>query len=102
MPSTRKQKAEERRSRQLDIMSDVENVVIMLGSCSRDDDRNNQSEYQIQDAITTTIAEKVLPSIQNTLSEQGKSNFTVEDRRSSGLQKSPEAVSSQKAWEDHP
>ena len=30
MPSTRKQKAKERRSRQLDIMSDVENVDIML------------------------------------------------------------------------
>ena len=43
MHSTRKQKAKERRSRQLDIMSDVENVDIVLGSYSRDDERNDQS-----------------------------------------------------------
>ena len=43
MPSTRKQKAKERRSRQLDLMSDVENVDIMLGSYSRNDG-NNTSE----------------------------------------------------------
>ena len=47
MPSTRKQKAKERRSRQLDIMSDVENVDMMLGRYSRDDDRNNQSEDEL-------------------------------------------------------
>ena len=35
MPSTRKQKAKERRSRQLDIMSDVDNVDVLLGSYSR-------------------------------------------------------------------
>ena len=44
MPSTRKQKAKERRSRQLDMMSDVENVDIMLGSYSRDDEENDISE----------------------------------------------------------
>ena len=44
MRSTRKQKAKVRRSRQLDIMSDVENVDILLGSFSRDDDRINQSD----------------------------------------------------------
>ena len=42
-----KQKAKERRSRQLDIMSDVENVDIMLGSYSRDDDKNNLNEDEI-------------------------------------------------------
>ena len=148
-------------------MSDVENVDITLRSYSRDEDRNNQSEdelnlasgssrpqqssnlvgedfrsllntnirensemtsettrmisgeilnqmsrklneirsslnSQIQDAITTAIAEKVLPSIQNTLGVQGRSNFTVEDRRSSGLQVSPGAVNSQKTWGNHP
>ena len=43
MPSTRKQKAKERRSRQLDIVSDVENVDVMLGNYStinQDDDRS--------------------------------------------------------------
>ena len=44
MPSTRKQKAKERRSRQLDMLSDVENVDIMLGSYSRDDEENDISE----------------------------------------------------------
>ena len=45
MPSTRKQRAKERRSRQLDIMSDTENLDVMLGSYPRnelgnDSDRN--------------------------------------------------------------
>ena len=44
MPTTRKQKAKERRSRQLDIMSDVETVDILLGSYSRDDEENDISE----------------------------------------------------------
>ena len=44
---------------------------------------------KIQVAITTAIAEKVLPSIQNTLGLEGRSNFTVGGRRSSGLQRSP-------------
>ena len=36
MPSTRKQKAKERRSRQSDIMSDIENLDVMLGNYQRD------------------------------------------------------------------
>ena len=47
MPSTRKQKAKERRSRQLDIMSDVENVDVMLGNYSRNDERNDESENEL-------------------------------------------------------
>ena len=47
MPSTRKQKATERRSRQLDIMSDVENVDVMLGSFSRNDEGNDLSEKEL-------------------------------------------------------
>ena len=47
MLSTRKQKAKERRSRQLDIMSDVESVEKMLGSYSKDDERNNYSEDEM-------------------------------------------------------
>ena len=46
MPSTRKQKAEERRSRQMDLMFDVENVDIMLGSYSRGEDGNEGSENE--------------------------------------------------------
>ena len=47
MPSTRKQKAKERLSSQLDMLSDVENVDIMLGSYSRDDDENIASENEV-------------------------------------------------------
>ena len=46
MPSTRKQKAKEGRSRQLDIMSDVENVDVILGNYSRDDERDNQIDSE--------------------------------------------------------
>ena len=41
MPSTRKQRAKERRSRQVDLMSDTENVDIMLGSYSRNELESN-------------------------------------------------------------
>ena len=156
MPSTRKQKAKERRSRQLDIMSDTENIDIMLGSYSRDDERNEQSENelnldsgsnrphqnpnlvgedfrsllktnsrenseitiettrmineeisnqmsgklneiktsldsQIQNAISAAITNTILPSIQNTLGMQGRSNFTMVDRESDGPQLGPRA-----------
>ena len=47
MPSTRKQKAKERHSRQLDMLSDVENVDIMLGSYSIDEEENNASENEV-------------------------------------------------------
>ena len=47
MPSTRKQRAKERRSRQIDIMSDAENLDVMLGSYPRNElgndfDRNDE------------------------------------------------------------
>ena len=183
MPSTRKQKAKERRSRQLDMLSDVENVDIMIGSYSREDEENNVSENevnldsgssrpqqssnvigedfrsllntnsrensemtietsrliseeisnqmsrklneiktalnsQIKDAITAAITSKMLRSIQNTLEMQGRPNFTMvdreskglhpsprstdftlKDRRSSGLQWNAEVENSQKTWE---
>ena len=186
MPSIRKQKAKERRSRQLDRLSDVENVDIMLGSYSRDDEENNDSEnevnldsgsnrphqnsnvigedfrsslitnsrenseitiettrmineeisnqmsrklneiknslgFQIQAAINTTITEKILPSIQNTLEMQGRDNytkvdrgsielhdkaksdnFTTGERRSSGLQRNSEVENTQNSWENRP
>ena len=69
MPSTRKQKAKERRSRQLDIMSDVENVDVILGSYSRNNEEIDQSENEL-----------------NLDSESGRpqrnSNITGEDFRS--------------------
>ena len=47
MPSTRKQKAKERRSKQLDIMSDVENVDVMLGSCSGNAEGSDHSQNEL-------------------------------------------------------
>ena len=69
MSSTRKQKAKERRSRQLDIMSDVENVDVMLGSYSRNDEGDDQSENELN-----LDSESSRP--------QGNSNMTGEDFRS--------------------
>ena len=48
MPSTRKQMAKERRSRQLDIMSDVEKVDVMLGSYSGNIEGNDHSENELK------------------------------------------------------
>ena len=69
MPSTRKQKAEERRSRQLDIMSDVENVDVMLGSYSINNEENDLSEKDMN-----LDSESSRP--------QRNSNVTGEDSRS--------------------
>ena len=48
MPSTRKQKAKEKRSRQSDVMSVIENLDVMLGSYQRDNseiqDRTSENE----------------------------------------------------------
>ena len=41
MLSTRKQKAKERRSRQMDLMFDIKNVEVMLGSHSRNELEGN-------------------------------------------------------------
>ena len=76
---------------------------------------------QVQDAMSTAIVEKVLPSIQNTLEEQERfnctmvdrgsnglqetqrtTNFTLTDRRSSGLQRNCEVENNQKTCESRP
>ena len=48
MPSTRKQKAKAKRSRQSDVMSDIENLDVMLGGYQRDNseiqDRTSENE----------------------------------------------------------
>ena len=81
----------------------------------------NSLNRQIQDAISTAITEKILPSIQNTLEMQGRANctmvdrgsiglqdssksasFNTGDRRSSGLQRNSEVENSQKLWENRP
>ena len=52
MPSTRKLKAKEKRSRQSDVMSDIENFDVMLGNFQRDDseilDRASGNEIDLE------------------------------------------------------
>ena len=48
MASTRKQKARGKRSRLSDVMSDLENVDIMLDSYSRGELKNHQNEDDIE------------------------------------------------------
>ena len=86
MPSTRKQKAKERRSRQLDMLSDVENVDIMLGSYSRDDEENNPSENVNLDSESrrpqqnSNVIGEDFRSLLNTNS-RGNSEITIETTR---------------------
>ena len=51
MPSTRKEKAREKRSRQSDVMSDIENLDVMLGSYQRDkcevQERNSENDMNL-------------------------------------------------------
>ena len=46
MPSTRRQKAKARKSREMDMMSDFDNLDVMLGN-----DNNNPIERELADAI---------------------------------------------------
>ena len=48
MPSTRKQKAKEKRSRQSDVMSDIENLDVMLGKYANSDFRDRDIVDQIE------------------------------------------------------
>ena len=48
MPSTRKQKAKEKRSRHSDVMSDIENLDVMLGNYTNSDTRDQEAVDQIE------------------------------------------------------
>ena len=81
----------------------------------------NSLNFQIKDAISSAISEKILPFIQNTLETQGRVNYIMMDRGSVGLQgRSKEAIfimgdqrsgrlqrnseveNAQKSWENRP
>ena len=47
MPSTRKQKAKEKRSRQSDVMSDIDNLDVMLGSYPENDIRDQENVDEV-------------------------------------------------------
>ena len=87
MPSTRKQKAKERRSRQLDMLSDAEIVDIMLGSYSRDDEEKNVSENDVnldsgssRPQQSSNVIEDDFRSLLNTNSREN-SEITIETTR---------------------
>ena len=48
MPSTRKQKAKEKRSRHSDVMSDIENLDVMLGNYTNSEIRGQEAVDQIE------------------------------------------------------
>ena len=48
MPSTRKQKAKEKRSRQSDVLSDIKNLDVMLGNYANSDIRDQDTVDQIE------------------------------------------------------
>ena len=48
MPSTRKQEAKEKRSRQSDVMSDIENLDVMLGNYANGDSRGQDTVDQLE------------------------------------------------------
>ena len=48
MPFTTKQKAKEKRSRQSDVMSDLENMDVMIGILPRNDYKNHPDRREIE------------------------------------------------------
>ena len=100
MPSTRKQKAnKECRSKQMDLMSDVENVDIILGSYSRDDEDNNGSENEVnldsessRPQQNSNVIGEDSRSLLNTNSRE-KSEITIETTRTIS-----EDISNQITW----
>ena len=105
MPSTRKQKAKKMQSRQLDIMSDVENFDVMLGSYTRNEDRDEHSENELN-----LDSESSRPQRNSNLTGEDyrphtgpkAANSTMEDQMSSGLQRNPEVENTLKTWETRP
>ena len=72
MPSTRRQKAKARKSREMDILSDMENMDVMLGNGD-----NNPIERELSDAIEQSSVQEDVESNEH-LGNQF-TNFTYED-----------------------
>ena len=99
MPSTRKQKAKERRSRQSDIMSDIENLDVMLGSYQRDncetqnendgvgidsrsnrhEENSNQNENDYRPYLNTNLSENSCLTVEtsNAISSEISSQMSM-------------------------
>ena len=72
MPSTRRQKAKARKSREFDMTSDFENLDVMLGN-----DNNNPIERELADAIEQSSVHEDAKTNTNHRNEYG--NFTYEN-----------------------
>ena len=73
MPSTRNQKAKEKRSRQSDVMSDLENMDVMLGIYSRNDlysQRETEGDSESTGLQTVSPAREDFRSLKNTNSRE--------------------------------
>ena len=80
MPSTRKQKARDKRSRQSDVMSDLENVDIMLGNYSR-----NELDSQLGERETELDLESDGLQAANPISEDFRSLVDTNSRENSEI-----------------
>ena len=91
MPSTRKQKAREKRAKQSDVMSDVENLDVMLGTYSRNELDEQENNIEIEMALesrrcqedTNLIGENFRSSLNANMSVN--SEITVETSRAINL-----------------
>ena len=84
MPSTRNQKAKERRSRQSDVMSDMENLGVMLESYSRNEVESQLSENERNiDLRTNERQSNTNPNFRTLLNikSRGSSEITAETVR---------------------
>ena len=72
MPSTRRQKANARKSREMDILSDIENMDVMLGNGN-----NNPTERELADAIEQSSVQGDIES--NTHLGDQYASFTYEN-----------------------
>ena len=75
MPSTRRQKAKARKSREMDILSDIENMDVMLGN-----ENNNPIERELADAIEQSSVQGDIES--NTHLGNQYASFTYENNLS--------------------
>ena len=80
MPSTRKQKAKEKRLRQSDVMSDLENVDMMLGNYSR-----NELYSQLGERETELDLGSDGPQAANPISEDFRSLINKNSRENSEI-----------------
>ena len=80
MPSTRKQKAREKRSRQSDVMSDLENMNVMLGNYQEnqsDIDLNENVEMDLRSNGTRTDIVRNCEDFRTLLTSEGRNRYEI-------------------------